>query len=201
MGIRHRNSRTQGFGKLFPGAVTASMVIAGVFASPSYSATQGTLGPTSVGSVTIRVTKPARARITNLSDLTIESWVPGDGDQILTDDICVYSTRPAGGYTIKATGSGSNSAFTLSGGADLSPLAYQVTWNSGGVGKLTNTGTALSPNVTSGALFNAATDSSTCTGTNPGDTARLIVEITSANLDAAKDGTYTGTLTLLVTPN
>ena len=177
------------------------MVLAGFFASPSYSATQGTLGPTSVGSVTIRVTKPARARITNLSDLTIESWVPGDGDQILTDDICVYSTRPSGGYTIKATGSGSNSAFTLSGGAEMSPLEYQVKWNSGGVGKLTNTGNTLSPNVTSGALFNAATDSSTCTGTNPGDTARLIVEISSASLDAAKDGTYTGTLTLLVTPN
>ncbi len=198
----YRTSRTPAAAGLTTAVITvAAAVLSALLASPSYSAVQGTLGPTSTGSVTISVNKPARARITNLSDLTIASWVSGDGDQMLTDDVCVYSTRPSGGYTIKATGSGASSAFSLSGGVDRPPLNYQVKWNAGGVGKLTNSGTALSANVTSGAFLNAATDSSTCTGATPGDTARLIVEITAANLDAARDGTYTGTLTLLVTPN
>lgn len=168
-------------------------------ATPTYSATQGTLGPNSIGSLVIRVTKPARARISNLSDLSLESWVSGDGNKTLTDDVCVYSTRPMGSYTITAVGNGQNAAFTLSGGVN-GTLPYKVYWNSGGVGKLSNAGRQLDPAVAVSGMNNAATDSSTCTGAVPGDTARLIVEFSAQSLDAAKDGTYTGFLTLIVTP-
>ena len=194
MGIKTINNvlRTS----LLVGAFACNTVLA---PAELLAATQGTLGATSTGSLTISVTKPARADITNLTDLTVASWVTGGGDQTLTSDVCVYSTRPTGGYTIKAPGRGTSSAFTLANGANT--LAYSVSWNSGGVGALTNTGTALTTNVTSAALTKAATDSSTCTGTVPGATARLIVTILATNLDAIVDGTYTGTLTLLVTPN
>jgi|GEM_PF-811099 len=178
--------------------VAVLMVSSGILSGPVYSATQGTLGATSTGSVTISVTKPARANISDLNDLTVASWVTGGGTQVLTDDVCVYSTRPSGGYTIRATGSGAASAFTLANGANL--LAYTVIWNSGGVGALANTGTALTNNVTSATLTKAARDSSTCIGTVPGPTARLVVTILATALDAAVDGTYTGTLTLLITP-
>lgn len=176
-----------------------SAALASLVSAPSFAAVQGTLGATSTGSVTINVTKPARASITNLNDLTIASYIPGAGNQILTDDVCVYSSRPNGAYTIKATGSGTGGTFALANGSNLLP--YSVNWNYGGVNALTNLGLALQPNVTSVALFKAATDSSTCTGTVPGPTARLIVTILATNLDAIVDGTYTGTLTLLVTPS
>ncbi|MBL0319706.1 MAG: hypothetical protein IPP74_10540 [Alphaproteobacteria bacterium] len=169
-----------------------------VSASQVEAATQGTLGATSTGSLTISVTKPARVKISGLTDLTLASWVDGDGAVTLTNDVCVYSTRPSGAYTVKATGSGTASAFTLS--ASAVTLPYTVTWNSGGVGALANTGTALTANVTSGTLNNAATDNSNCAGTTPGNTARIIVGITNANMQAISDGVYTGTLTLLVSP-
>ena len=179
--------------------LSIAMIVSALSPSYVFAATQGTLGATSTGSVAISVTKPARANISNLSDLTVSSWVTGGGNQVLTEDVCVYSTRPNGGYTVKATGSGTASAFTLANGASLLP--YTLIWNSGGVGALANTGAALTTNITSAALTKAATDSSSCTGATPGPTARLVVTITSASLDAAVDGTYAGTLTLLVTPN
>ncbi len=194
MGIKTLNNvlRTS----LLVGAFVCNTVLA---PTELLAATQGTLGATSTGSLTISVTKPARADITNLTDLTVASWVTGGGNQTLTSDLCVYSTRPSGGYTVKATGSGAASAFTLANGANT--LAYAVSWNSAGVGALTNVGTALTTNVTSAALTKAATDSSTCTEATPGPTARLIVTILATSLDAVVDGTYTGTLTLLITPN
>lgn len=166
---------------------------------PAHSATQGTLGSTSTGSVDISVTKPALARISNLSDLVVPVWVPGSGDVILTTDACVYSTRPMGGYTVKATGNGRRGGFTLQNNRYLLP--YSVAWNDGGVGELTNTGSRLLAGITSKKFINASTDSSSCNGSNPGPTARLIVTIGESDLDSMKDGTYTGTITLLVTPN
>lgn len=176
-----------------------SVLMVGVLSSSTaYAATQGTLGATSTGSITISVTKPQRVKISNLNDLTLASWIDGDGAVTLTDDVCVYSTRPSGAYTIKATGSGTSSAFTIASG--LLTIPYTVTWNSGGVGALANTGTTLTTNVTSATLNNAATDNQNCAGGSPGDTARLIVGITNANMQSASDGVYTGTLTLLVSP-
>lgn len=165
----------------------------------AHAATQGTLGSNSIGSIIIRVTKPARARISNLSDLTIDSWATGDGDKILTDDVCVYSTRPMGAYSITAVGSGPKSTFELNGGTS-GMLPYRVYWNAGGAGRLNNTGQQLDSTVPAAGMTNAATDSSTCTGAIPGDTARLIIELTAQNLDAARDGTYVGVLVLIVTP-
>ena len=177
----------------------ATLVASNILPTEGFAAVQGTLGATSTGSVNINVTKPARADINNLSDMTLASWVNGDAAPQLTEDVCVYSSKANGGYTIKATGSGTASAFTLANGANLLP--YSVTWNSGGVGALANTGTALTANVTSAGLTGASRDSSTCSGATPGMTARLVVGMTTANMDSIVDGIYAGTLTMLVTPN
>lgn len=170
-----------------------------LYASETHAATQGSLGSPSTGTMNVGVIKAARADITSLADLSRGAWSVGDGDIVLTNDVCVYSTRPSGGYTIQPSGSGSGGAFTLANGAHT--LAYAVTWNAGGVGALSNSGASLSPNGISGPLTHAATDNSTCNGTTPGPTARLIVTVTAAAMTAAPAGTYTGTLTLLVTPN
>jgi hypothetical protein len=179
--------------------IAIALASSNLMATDIFAATQGSLAATSTGSVDIAVTKPARAKISNLSDLTLASWVNGDGDVTLTNDVCVYSSKANGGYTIKASGSGASSAYTLANGSNLIP--YNVTWNSGGVGALANTGTALAANTTSSPLTHAARDSSTCTGATPGPTARLVVGMLATDLDSAVDGSYDGTLTLLVTPN
>jgi hypothetical protein len=178
----------------------AAVLIATFVAGEAHAAVQGSLGATSTGSVDILVKKPARVRISNLQDLTVNQWVDGDGPVQLTNDVCVYSTRPNGGYKITAHGDGTGNAFTIKDAAnDIMP--YTVAWNSAGVGALSNTGAALTTGTQSAALTHAATDSSTCAGATPGATARLIVNIAEASMVAATDGDYAGTLTMLVTPN
>jgi len=164
-----------------------------------YAATRGTLGTSSNGSLNFSVTKPARADISNLSDLNLSGWIVGDGPVMLTEDVCIYSTRPSGGYTVLATGSGSGQDFSLSNGTRT--IDYTVAWNAGGVGSLTNSGVSLTSNMVSGGLTNAATDSSSCSGTIPGPTARLIITISDSVMSSASSGSYSGTLTLVVTPN
>jgi hypothetical protein len=163
------------------------------------AATQGTIGTSSTGTLVVTVSKPAQARISALNDMIVPGWQIGDGAILLTDDICVYSSS-AGRYLVNATGSGAGGAFTLSR-SGINTIAYTATWNSGGVGNLANTGVALSPGVNTTNRTGAATDSSTCNGANPGPTARLIIRVTNAIMTAAPRGQYTGTITLIATPN
>lgn len=176
-------------------ALAASTVLS---SGVAIAATQGTLGATSTGSADISVTKATVAQITGLSDMAIASYILGDGNQALFTTACVYTSTVGGSYTVKATGSGAASAFTVANGPTTIP--YTVVWNSGGVGALGTTGAALITNVTSATLTNAATDSATCAGTTPGPTAQLNVNFLGTLLDAAPAGTYTGTVTLLITP-
>jgi hypothetical protein len=183
------------FRKISVIAAMAAIVVAG----EALAATQGTLNTTSTGSLNFSVSKPARANITNLTDLQVTGWVIGDGAVTMTEDVCVYSTRPSGGYTVQATGSGTAGAFTLANGAKT--IDYTVLWNAGGVGSLSDSGTSLTAAMVSGPLTHAATDSSTCSGITPGPTARLVVGVTKAEMTGASAGSYTGTLTLMITPN
>ena len=162
------------------------------------AATQGSLAANSSGSLVISVVKPPRANISGLSDLSVSGWVVGDGDQTVSEDICVYSTRPSGGYTVKATGTGSGNGFTLAYSGRTLP--YQVRWNAGGVGALSNSALPLTANSPS-PFTHAATDSSSCSGAIAGPTARLLITFLASSLTSVSAGTYAGTLTLMITPN
>jgi len=168
--------------------------------SAARAATQGTLGLTSTGSANISVTKTVEAQITDIQDMTLPSWSIGDGDVTLYSNICVYSST--GSYKVTATGSGSGNDFTIA--SDSSTIPYTVTWNSAGAGGgLDNSGTALNAGAESGDFQNAATTTADCNGGGAGnDTARVILNITNADMIAAMGSNtpYTGTLTMLITP-
>ena len=176
--------------------LATTLVVSSMFNTVAFAATDGSLGATSTGTAVINVTKAAVAKISGMSDMTLASYTVGGGNQALNTTACVYSSTAGGGYTVKATGSGASSAFTIATGSDLIP--YTVVWNSGGAGALGTTGAALTTNVTSSSLTNAATDSATCAV--GGATAQLNIGLLGTNLDAAPAGTYSGTVTLLVTP-
>lgn len=174
------------------------LILLVVFPFPLQAATQGTLGLTSTGSASISVTKSVQAQITDIHDMTLANWSIGDGAVTLTSNVCIYSST--GSYKVTATGSGVANAFTLQSGGNT--LIYSVTWNSGGVGNLANTGSLLLSGVQSTTFSNADTGSATCSGGGANDTARVVVGITNvAMLAAASSATpYTGTLTMLITP-
>lgn len=165
----------------------------GFLGTAAQAATQGSLGATSTGSVTITASVPNRARITGLTDVAFTNQDPAT---LATDaqDVCVWSNTATKEYTITATGSGTASAFTLSDGSGT--VAYTVEWASSS-GQ--TSGTALSTGTASAALTSTATNQNCASG--PAASASLVVEIATAELGTMSAGnSYTGTLTLLVTP-
>ena len=160
---------------------------------PAEAATQGTAGATSTGSISITASVPNRTQITGLSDISFANADPTTVATSTQND-CVWSNTATKGYSIKATGSGAAGAFTLANGGLTVP--YSVQWSqSSGQSSGTNltAGTALS-----GQVSTATTP--TCSS-GPSTTSSLIVSIASSDLQNMVAATsYTGSLTLLVTP-
>jgi hypothetical protein len=162
-------------------------------AGQAVAASQGSLGATSTGSVTITASVPNRARITGLTDVAFTNQDPATAASS-AQNVCVWSNTATKAYTITATGSGSASAFTLSNGTATVPYSVQWASSSG-----QTSGTALTAGTASASLTSTATHQ-TCASA-PAASASLIVGITTADLGTMTSGSsYTGTLTLLVTP-
>jgi hypothetical protein len=171
----------------------AAALASGLNAGQASAATQGSLGSTSTGSIGISASVPSRARITGLSDVAFTNQDPATAASN-AQDVCVWSNTATKAYTITATGSGTASAFTLSNGTGTVP--YSVAWAST-AGQ--TSGSALTAGTASASLTSAATNQN-CSSA-PTASASLIVGISTAGLGTMSAGSsYTGTLTLLVTP-
>jgi len=157
------------------------------------AASQGTLGTTSTGSISIGASVPNRVQISNLADVSFTNQDPSVAASN-AQNVCVWSNSSTKGYNITATGSGAANAFTLSNGAATVP--YSVEW-AGSSGQ--SSGTALSSGSALTGLTSTATNPTCSAG--PSSSASMVVKITSASLQGMQAATsYTGTLTLVVAP-
>jgi hypothetical protein len=173
------------------GAALAAMVMAP--AGTAFASTQGSLGTTSTGSVSISASVPSRVRISGLSDVAFTNVDPGV-DASNAQNVCVWSNTATKGYRVTATGSGTANAFTLANGALTVPYSVEWSASSGQTG-----GTALSTGTPLTSLVSTATNVNCASG--PSSSASLIVKVGSASLQTMNASTsYTGTLTLLVAP-
>jgi hypothetical protein len=144
-----------------------------------------------------------QVQISNLSDVTIPLWVTGDPDIIQDVFVCVYRENNSGtsrSYSIQATGDGPG--FALKDGTQTLP--YSITWNDGGESNPGGGTTAtMVNNVALSNRSNARIDqdlpanSADCNG-GSSPTARLRFTVSATDMDAAPDGAYSGTLTLLL---
>jgi hypothetical protein len=159
----------------------------------AHAATQGTLGATSTGTISISASVPNRARITGLGDVAFTNQDPNTAASN-AQNVCLWSNTATKGYTITASGSGTANAFTLANGSLTVP--YSVQW-SGSSGQ--TSGSALTAGTASTGFVSTATNQTCASG--PTSSASLIVNIATTDLGAMQAATsYTGTLTLLVTP-
>ena len=152
------------------------------------AATDGTLGLTSTGTTDISIIKGDTAQITGLTDIVLAPWTINNPTPIGTSPACVYTST--GTYQMTATSAnGSGTTFRLTDGTNF--INYTVQWNDG-VGGLTPTsnGTPLA-GLTGDAV------STNCGGATP---ATVHVNITNGQMNAAPEGTYGDTLTVLITP-
>jgi len=167
--------------------------LASATTAPAFAASQGTLGATSTGTVSITASVPSRARITGLTDVDFSNQDPGTAASS-AQDVCVWSNTATKGYTVTATGSGAASAFTLSNGSGTVP--YTVEWSASS-GQ--TSGTAVTTGTATSTLTTTAVNQ-TCSAA-PTSTSSLIVKVSTAALGTMDAGSsYTGTLTLVVTP-
>jgi hypothetical protein len=175
------------------GRLTAGC-LAGILAQgTALAASQGSLGTTSTGSVSISASVPNRVQISNLSDVSFTNQDPSVAASN-AQNVCVWSNSSTKGYNVTATGSGAANAFTLSNGAATVP--YSVEW-AGSSGQ--SAGTALAAGSMLTGLTSTATHPTCSTGAS--SSASLVVKISAANLQAMQAATsYTGTLTLVVAP-
>ena len=143
--------------------------------------------------MSISVSVPNRARISGLTDITISNQDPNTAINN-AQNVCVWSNTATKNYTVTATGSGASSAFTLANSSLTVP--YSVEW----AGSSTATsGTALTAGTASSAFTSAASQQLCSSG--PSSSASLVVNMATADLGGMQAQTnYTGTLTLVVTP-
>lgn len=158
---------------------------------PAQAATQGSIGATSTGTVSITATVPNRALITSLTDVSFTNADPSVAASS-SQGPCVWSNTSTRNYKVTATGSGTAGAFTIANGASVIP--YSVGWaNSAGATSLT----ALSAGTASASLASNATNI-TCSGSG---NSTLQVSIGASDLqNMVATNSYTGTLTLVVQP-
>jgi hypothetical protein len=174
--------------------VALAALLAVATAGLANAASQGSLGATSTGSITITASVPNRAQITALTDVTFTNADP-NGAASNAQNVCVWSNTATKGYSITATGSGASNAFTLASGA-LPVVPYSVQWNQ-------SSGQSSGTTLTAGSALTGRISTATkpTCNTGPATTASLIVTIAATDLqDMVAAASYTGTLTLLITP-
>ena len=175
--------------------LAASAAALAAIAAPGVAAaaTQGSLGATSTGSVSISASVPARARISGLTDVAFTNQDPATAASS-AQNVCVWSNTATRGYSITATGDGTANAFTLAGASTTVP--YTVQWNASS-GQ--TSGSALTAGTALGGLVSTATQQACSSG--PASSASLIVGMSAATLQTMQATTnYTGVLTLVVAP-
>lgn len=179
------------FGRLAPIGLLFAFATAGT----AQAATDGSLGTTSTGTVTINASIASRVQISKLSDVTFNTVDPSNA-VFNAQSVCVWSNTAGRKYNITASGNGTSNAFTLSGGVALGTVPYSVEWNQAS-GQ--NSGTALSPAAALAGQASAATSPTCASGV--ATSASLIVRMSAATLQTMQSGaTYSGVLTLVVAP-
>lgn len=135
-------------------------------------------------------------QIASLTDVSFGTIASVATNRTASQTLCVYSGVT--NYTIRATGSGTSGAFTIGiAGNSAAQLPYTVQWASTGS---QTAGTQLIAG--QGSRFTPNPLNLLCSlGSLLASSASLIVTLPATNLSAALAGNYTGTLSLMVSPN
>ncbi len=170
--------------------VKTSLFALGLISGSVMAATQGSLGTDSTGDLEITLDIDDLVQVSNLDDLYLGTF-DGTADLSDTDTFCIYRNG-AGTFDITMSGDGGSSAFTLTDIPALNTVPYTVDFTNAA------TTTTMATNVALGGQANANTTSTTCGGT---DNVSITVTVATADLASVPAGFYSGTLTMIVSPD
>jgi|GEM_PF-3033907 len=166
--------------------------LACLFTAPSWAASDGSLGSTSVGSFDLTLDLLDAVRISGMQDvalgnISVGSLTPGGAQTASVSDICVFSNGLSGQYTLAvSTTSGS---LALDGGTSTT-IPYAFEWDDGTNSEsVTATGT-MATNFLAARILACLLDR----------TATLTLTIQNDDLIAADAGSYSQQITLTVSP-
>lgn len=171
------------------GLVLAITAMVALIALPVWAASDGALGFTSTGTSVVSVVKGDQVQITGLTDINLGTWQTGDGALGGASGACVFTTT--GNYRVTASSSNTTGTnFRMADGFGAF-IVYTVQWNDGTLGLQGMTGGTALTGMTGDAV------SANCSGGLP---AAVTADVTGGQMNAAAQGAYTDTLTLLVAP-
>ncbi|MBB3472913.1 spore coat protein U domain-containing protein [Sphingomonas sp. BK345] len=142
----------------------------------------------------VAVASPSVAQnvqVNGLSDVSFGSISGFGADLTRSQSICAFSGLLGGRYTVTASGSGTGGAFTLANGA--ARLPYEVQWS-------TSAGQTSGTNLAANVPLAGQTMLLSCPVLQTTN-ASLIVILRSTALSAATAGSYSGTLTVILSAN
>mgnify|MGYP000745955572 CR=1 FL=1 len=146
------------------------------------------LSDTSSADVSISVLVPAKVKISQIQDVTLDSW-SGAGDLESSQQISVWSST--GSYTIAMTTTEGTNGFGMLGPSGKE-LEYSVLWDSG----------SGFQSVVSGQSYAGLPTSSNSVNCNTGDDSAnrpsLKVSVAEKDLNKAKAGQYSDVLQILI---
>lgn len=165
-------------------------------ATPVLAATDGTPGPTSTGTVTINASITPEVAISDLDDFTftatqLQTALNTGAASAITDDICLWTNNVDDRLFVTATGDGAGGAFTLTDGTRTLPYTVRMSTTTG-ITRVLATGTKSDS-------FPITNNGPTCGGATNGGLSIILLNADIAAMEATT--TYTGVLTLLVTPS
>lgn len=132
-----------------------------------------------------------KVRITNVTDVDFSLIANLQVESRRSQNICLFSNSAGNAYSVAASGSGPGGSFTLANGS--SSLPYDVEWSTQS-GQ--TSGTSLSANQILSRQTSAATQQFCNSG--PAASASLTIVLRAAELSRAREGNYSGSLTLLI---
>lgn len=168
----------------------------------AFAASDGTVGTTSTGSSDLSITIPELIQISNVADLALNPYT-GTGNFSQSDAVCVYSNMTPGAsadYHVTVTGGnppGTQGAGFFVGNATTDDsIPFQVYWNDA-------TNATGEVELTHATVENASDfdvwDQDLSNGCT--NNAQFRVFMTEANILLVNAGTYTNSISILLTPS
>lgn len=128
-------------------------------------------------------------QVFNGDDINFGLWLPGDGGQTSNQFFCVFKSSGDRRWDVVTVGSGAGGAFELTDGGGNTLVPQWV--------RIRNRTITANVSENFGQADNAGAADCTEAG---GDNQRFRIRFTNAVLGSTPPGTYTGTVTLTVTP-
>ena len=146
----------------------------------------GDNGDTDRDNFNVIIRLPTLVQVSDLDDIPLGTWTLGSGDLVGGDDVCVYTNHGNGRYNLTVTGQGAGGDYVLENGPDA--LDFDLAFDDGNGFRNLSPGVRIRPR-------NGDTTDFACGG---GSSAAFRVTVPEANLTAAPQGSYAGTITVTV---